>query len=163
MEFKTKDGRLMLPIARGPMWFYFAICLGFFVIGAVAIGAGKVEGWFVAIFFGFGTVVTGIGLIPGSSYLELTPQGFVGCVLFRKRFYAWETIDTFRVGRLGKRPAVVLFDMAPGFQRTKAQIVSRKLSGCDGALSTDCGVNPHYLANLMNEWRERATSSSQGR
>jgi hypothetical protein len=141
---------------------YFLICAGFSVIGAVTIKTGEWVQWVVLIFFGIGTVVIGIALIPGSSYLELTPEGFCGCSLFRRSLTRWSSTAAFRVGWLANRNAV-MFDNPDGQTRTKLQIANQRVSGCDGALTEDYGVNPYDLAKMMNEWRERATSSSQGR
>lgn len=162
VELKPKDGRLVLTVARGPMLWYFLICAGFSVIGTVTIKTGEWVPWMILIFFGLGTGVFGIALIPGSSYLELNPEGFCVCSLFRRQYWPWKSIETFRVGWLSNKN-IVMFDIVLDQPRTKLQIANQKHCGCDGALTVDYGIDVYDLAKTMNEWRERAIRSSLGK
>ena len=139
---------------------FFLICTGFFLAGAIMIETGKLIPWILVIFFGFGAVVIGISMIPGASYLELTREGFCVRSIFRRHFTPWRSVAAFRVGRLGNRGDAVFFDIADGQTRTKLQLANQRVCGCDGALTEYYGVDPHALAIMMNEWRERAAKSA---
>jgi len=81
------------------------------------IREGDLGGWLVAAVFG-AFALTGLVLIlPGATYLRLTPEGFTICSLYRKSFIRWTDVQDFRVVLIG-RSKMVGFDYAPHYTRT---------------------------------------------
>lgn len=53
-----------------------------------------------------GALVYGLMLLPGSSYLEATPQGLTISTAFRKRVYSWQEIQSFSAESILSRRVV---------------------------------------------------------
>ncbi len=56
-----------------------------------------------------GAVIYGLTLLPGSSYLEATPQGLTVSVAFRKRTHPWVDVGEFAVRPLGRKKKLVRY------------------------------------------------------
>lgn len=65
-----------------------------------------VTGYPSIVFFGLCVLAFGICLLPNSSYLRLTREGFTVCSMFRCRFIDWEHVGEFGVTRIGLREMV---------------------------------------------------------
>jgi hypothetical protein len=132
------------------------ICLAFTLIAIAMIRDGQRMGWFVVVFFSLCTVTFGVLLLPGSAYLRLTPEGFETRSLFRTHHARWADITAFRAGRIGLN-AMVLIQYAPSYAHArKLRAVSAALTGAEGALPDTYGHSAQQLAELLNEWRDRA-------
>lgn len=137
----------MLPI--------LLIGFAFTAIGILMIRAGESHGWFVAAVFGVGVSAALTGLLPGSSYLELRPEGFVVCSMYhRSRQTPWNEVDEFHVIRVTTRKMVVFNYRTPGHGALTRDI-ARGLTGVEGGLPDNYGLKAEELAALLNEWRTR--------
>lgn len=119
-------------------------------------GAAPATAWLTVIFFGVGTVVFAVMLLPGASYLRLEPGGYTVCTLFRSSFYPWSTVRGFGVTRIFLRRMVGInlepgSGIAAGLGRVNARLV-----GFEGALPDTYGMSAAALAALMNEALARA-------
>ncbi len=130
-------------------------------IGLKALGEKPAIGWLCTIFFGFGVVVFVVQLFPGASYLRITKEGFQFCALFRKSpLFLWRDVSTFRVARLppaGSR--MVVFDWSAKPERG-VRSFNRAVAGATDGLPDNFGMKHQALADLLNEWRSRATGLS---
>jgi len=106
-------------------------------------------------FFGLGVVVAVVGLLPGSSYLELDERGFTLCTLFRKSFQRWDDVAEFFPIRLdGRGSPMVAVRYAPGFTaNAAARRFAKTLAGAEGALPDTYGRSAAELAELLNKVR----------
>lgn len=137
---------------------YFAICLAFTIGGALMIADGQWAGWFVAGFFGLGVVALPLTILPGASYLRLTPQGFTVCSMYRHHHFKWAEIEPCFPGVVSKRK-MVLFDLAEPGRFPRGRAVARLLTGAEAGLSDTYGMTAEDLAALMNRWRDHALST----
>src|SRR5712692_8162679 len=122
---------MLLRPARTKTVVLLTVSLAFTVIGVGAIGTGqRIVGWFVALFFGVCSAAFAIHLWPGASYLELSPDGFVVCSLFRRwPPIRWHSVSEFHAARLpasGIRKVVFSRDSSP-YPRLAA--INRSLVG----------------------------------
>lgn len=150
--------KLRLHPAKGKGLLLFTICIALTLVGMSMIGAGSWKGWLVTLFFGLGTVLFAIQLLwPSASYLDLSPDGFVVCALFRpSSLIRWDRVSEFRVVHIPpKRTKMVGFDVDTSLLPSLAATV-RRLTGANGALPDTYGRKPDELADLMNEWRRKA-------
>lgn len=127
--------------------------------GSLAFVAGGIwmahdqpsTGYSGIIFFGLCAVTFGVQLLPNSSYLRLTAEGFTTCSLFRCHTVRWQHVRTFGVGRIGLKK-VVGWDPAadlPGvLKATKA------ISGYASTLPDTYGLRAEELAALLNRLRD---------
>jgi len=124
-------------------------------VGAIGRGQGFV-GWLVALFFGICSTAFVIHLLPGASYLELSPEGFVVSSLLRRwPLIRWESVSEFDVAPVpGSSRRVVFSRDSPQHPRLAA--LNRSLVGATDALADNYGRTPEQLADLLNEWRRRA-------
>jgi hypothetical protein len=113
--------------------------------------------WALIVVFGVGVFMSFVALLPGTTYLRLTPEGYEQRVIFRSSKQSWQHIERFQTFRLParwKRYVGIIFD--PSLKsHSRARRLSQSLSGVDGMLSDNYGLAADDLANLMNEWLNR--------
>jgi hypothetical protein len=96
-----------------------------------------------------------IQLIPGSSQLRLSNEGFVITNLFRSHFTKWEDIKYFKEGYLGRKKAV-MFDYVDSFNKYSiGRNIAKNISNFHAALPDTYGLKVHELTRLMNEWKNK--------
>jgi hypothetical protein len=152
---------MRLRPSRTKTVFLLAISLAFTVIGVGAIGRGRgFVGWFVALFFGVCSTAFAIHLLPGASYLDLSPDGFVVSSLFRRwPLIRWDSVSEFHVAPVpgsGVRKVVFSRDSS---RHARLAAISVSLVGATDTLPDTYGRTADQLAGLMNEWRLRAIGS----
>ena len=133
-------------------------CAVFFAIGIGALrNHSPVVGWMCTLLFGVAFVVFVVQLLPGASYLRITPEGFEFCAIFRRSpLIRWGDVSEFRVAKLppgGNR--MVVFDWKTRPQGGVRKI-NRALAGATDGLPDNYGMKHQALADLMNERRSRA-------
>ena len=113
--------------------------------------------WFEIVFFGVGVIIAFVALLPGSTYLRLTPEGYEMRALFRTWKQSWQQIERFQAYRKPtswRRYVGIIYD--PSYKgRRRARRLNRSLAGVDDALRDTYGLSADELANLMNEWLNR--------
>ncbi len=97
-----------------------------------------------------GVVIYGLTLLPGSSYLEATPQGLTVSVAFRKRTHAWADIGEFSLRSLGRKKKLVRYRL-----RTPSAAAGKSPSR-DQVLPDTYGLLAEELAARLNEMRRAA-------
>ncbi len=108
-------------------------------------------------FFGLGAIVFTMQLLPNSSYLRLTREGFTMCSLFRCHTIQWRHVSGFGVGRIYTKK-VVGWD--PAHDVSKPGKVTKALSGFASALPDTYGLGAEELAALMNRLRDEYAAPS---
>ncbi len=102
-------------------------------------------------------------MIPNSSYLRLTREGFEIKHLFRKSFTRWDEVSRFEVIDFSvnnrNKISIVAFNLS---RKNKNSIIvailrqiARQLLGFETHIPNNYGKKPEELAKLMNEWKER--------
>jgi hypothetical protein len=128
------------------------VSIVFVAVGALEISDGSsVMGWITIGFFGAGVVVFAVTLIPGSAYLRLQPTGFTVCTFFKPRFISWCEVDSFEVGRIGRRKGVSFnfTELRKGHKALRG--TSRIVTGYEGRIPDTYRLSAEELADLMNE------------
>jgi hypothetical protein len=125
----------------------------------VAIGVLTFEGTFISWlsigFFGLCSLVFALLLLPNASYLQLTPEGFTMCSLFRSHSYSWSEIEDFAVGKMANTETVV-FNHSPFYKNQNTlRKTNKKFFGFEAGLPDTYGMSAEKLADLMNEWKRR--------
>lgn len=147
-------------IVRGARWRGALVFVGSALV-AVAILLGLSTGHgtrtmlALLVFFGLlGAVGLSLAVRPGR--LEIGPDGLRQTQLWRRSHYGWSDIHDFRPATLGFFNRVVGFDFLvarprrAGLRRLNAAIV-----GVQATLQPGWEIDPHTLANLLNQARER--------
>ncbi len=109
--------------------------------------------WVTIIFFGLCIVVFIIQLLPNSSYLKLTNEGFEVRSLYRSHFTKWTEVSGFGIYYVSFN-TMVAFDYTE--EHKKGKKISKILSSYQGALPQTYGMKAIKLAALMNEWKYRS-------
>jgi len=131
------------------------ICAAFVALGGFLVSRGDAFGWVCVAFFGAGLLVFFLGLLPGSSYLELRRDGFEMSSLYRKWFVRWSDVESFFSRRIASN-RMVCWDYVPEYQgHARGRRFSASLAGVEAALPDTYGRSANELAELMNEWRLR--------
>lgn len=136
----------------------FLVVSVLFVVGGIWLREdGPVAAWLTIVFFGLCAAVFSANLLPGSSYLKLTSEGFEQRVLFRTHSEAWKNIQRFEAYRNSTSSSrLVGFFYEPDYASTARGAAGRKISrsmvGLDGALPDTYGMSADELAELMNNW-----------
>jgi hypothetical protein len=106
------------------------------------------------IFFGLCASVGLVGLLPNSSYLTLTEQGFLFASLFRKHFVAWSSVQSFVPVKI-QFNSMVGWNYSSEFQESRRlRRVNTALAGVEAALPDTYGMSAEKLADLMNQLRD---------
>jgi len=118
----------------------------------------------ILLLFGLGSIVFGILLLPGASYLKLTEKGFIVCSLFREtKLVPWRVVSNFRAEPIP--PALtdfVVFD-STGHEKRGLRRFKRTLAGAKDALPDSYGRTPQDLAELLNARRGAAVGDTHPR
>lgn len=129
------------------------VCALFVTIGILYMDENLFTSWMGILFFGLGAIVFVIQLIPNSSYLKLTIEGFEVKNLFRTTFTKWSEVELFTVGRV-RRSLMVLYNYSIEHNKyNTAKKMVRSLAGNEAALPNNYGMKAIELAKLMNEWK----------
>jgi hypothetical protein len=139
-------------------FFLFLVCL-IFVWSSLFLSDSS-KSWTSAIFFGLGVIVFGIKLVPNSTYLKLTKEGFEIKSLYKSSFYTWNEVGLFEVTNIQFNKMIV-FNFSPNYKKHKK---SRKFAaflskGFEGALPTTYSKNAYDLAKILNDWKLRHSNS----
>ena len=114
-----------------------------------------VVGWLSAGFFGLGIPLALISLLPGSSYLQLTPNGIEVSSLYRKWFVKWTDVQEFAPIRIATRE-MVGWNYSPSYTGQRlGRMAARGIAGIEAALPDTYGQSADALATLLNQWRTR--------
>jgi hypothetical protein len=109
--------------------------------------------WLIGAFFGLCALVFAVQLIPSSTYLRLSPQGFTVRSLFRTApMILWRDVSEFQVAVLPRQKLVVYESTATTMPTLRK--INRALVGAGEALPNSFGLKPQELADLMNAWRQ---------
>jgi len=131
------------------------VCLAFTVGGIIITDEDNLKGWLIASFFGLGLIVFIIQLIPGSTQLTLTKDGFIMTSLFRSHITKWPDVKAFKIDYLGRNKAV-MFDYVDNHTKHEiGKIIAKSLSDSHGALPSNYGLKVTELLSLMNDWKNK--------
>jgi hypothetical protein len=162
------------PVTLKASWRKWArmllIGMGFVVLSVLLVQSDaapsyldKLVGWTGIVVFGAGTVLSAANIFSGAGKLMLHDAGFEVTSFFRSRGALWRDAAGFQVFSpwyMAKRSACVVYDDANEkrnslWQMTLAQWYA-SLVGRNAGLPDTYGLSADELANLMNQWRERA-------
>jgi hypothetical protein len=125
--------------------------LAFAVVGFFVARKDPLVGYACVVFFGLCALVGAIGSHPRSSFLELTPEGFAFCVLFRRSFVPWRDVREFLPIKIHHN-SMVGWNYSAGFEsRARARRISTALSRAEAALPDTYGMKAADLSALLNE------------
>jgi hypothetical protein len=122
---------------------------------------------FFLVFFGLCGVVSLTQFVPGSSFLQLTPEGFTVRTMWRTQSYRWSDIEQFgvcevRTGHGLQR--MVGFDFSPSYPGADSgqmlRNMNRRMSGFEAALPDNYGWSYAELAEHLNTLKARYTGRS---
>jgi hypothetical protein len=155
-ERSTDDERIL----RASRTKWLAILLGsaaFVAFGLFILPTQPFAAWASIVFCGLYGVGAFVVLLPGSTYLRLTPEGYEMRAAFRTWKQPWQHIERFQAYRnrtSWNRFVGIIYD--PSYKgHVRARRLNRSLAGVDDALRDTFGLSADELANLMNEWLNR--------
>ena len=137
--------------------------------GLIALGlwrpaaASAQFGWILIMgLLGLSCLIGIASLMPGCSYLQLSPEGMVVCTCWRRTHYQWSdfakigVMSTGVASRNNLMVGVILSASAP----TKHSLPVYKQHnleryGYEFALPSDYGTSVEQLVETLNEWRTR--------
>jgi hypothetical protein len=125
----------------------FAAMIIWFLLGATRYAmVGGILMFALAAVGLVGALVYGLMLLPGSSYLEATPERLTISSAFRKRTYTWPEIESFYVDTIMARE-VVKYRLGPGTNESHAR---------EETLPDTYGLPAQELADELDAFRRRA-------
>ncbi len=120
------------------------------------------RGWFVALVFGFGTMVA-LASVVLRGRLDLSPEGMRVTHLGRRQpLLDWRCCSDFRPWLPGYGTQIVVFDYddPEPHWRGRAARASAAVSGANAGLPDDYGMNAEALAGLLSAYRDAATGAT---
>lgn len=152
---RQMDLPVVLRNSRRKMLLTLVASLAFVGAGFLMLADHPVSGYASIIFFGLCALVFCINLLPNSSYLRLTSEGFTVCSTFRSRSIEWRDVGPFGVTHIGTRKMVVWDSLRAVSKLGKA---NRLVCGYASALPDTYGLKAEELAELLNRLRDEHTS-----
>lgn len=157
------ETKILKPRKLKSIVLLLASCL-FVISGFYIVEEDILMGWVGIIFFGLGVIVFIIKLLPGSTYLKLTQEGFEVQNLFKSEFTKWSDVKIFSIGSIPiyifgdifyiwKRKMVMLDYEKSHKKYRRGKEISNAISGHHGALPDTYGLSYEELVELMNEWK----------
>jgi hypothetical protein len=162
--------RFSQPVTLSPSlakWALPAALSMLLTIGCLLMANGNAPAswaWPVSIFFGIGTLLFVLQLVPGAGSLTLDADGFETRLFyfFRNRS-RWKNVAHIKVAT----PALPLASAKVKFvwfndSRWNGRWFTPKessVSGYDAGLGDTYGLSAEALADLMNRWREQALAA----
>ena len=154
---------------RKAKWVMVLLISAVFVATGIAIlrtDAASMEpfmAWGSTIFFGISVVAAVVQLLPGSSFLRLSPEGMMIRGMWRDTSYRWSDIERFGVAEIhpaGHRQRMVGLNFSETSQfRDQARALrgmNRSLTGFEGALPDNYGWDCARLAAHLESWKARS-------
>lgn len=150
---------------RGSALLLFIGCGAFVAAGVWMGNSGESVGYWGAAFFGLGVVVSVVQMIPGSSYLKLTRDGFEFSALFRRHHVLWSDVSEFGVATIRQGGLAVHrmvgFHYSVPAKRVSGRGLSRAVAGFEGGLPDCYGHRAEDLAEMMTRLRAEACGGGQ--
>lgn len=132
--------------------------LVFVAVGVLMMQSGEAFYGFITLsFFGLGIPVFLVGLMPGSSYLKLTSEGFEVCNMYKKYFIKWSEVEFFMP--MEEYEMCVYNFSSTHQQNTTLGNLSANMTGVDAGLPDTYGKSTEELAKIMNSWKQRYAPS----
>ena len=151
-------GPVVLAPSRRKWLFVLGVSVAFVAIGFWMRHDEPLGGWLVVGFFGLGTLVAPLMLLPGAGGLRLDSDGFEMMTLFRRHHSRWAEVSEFEVVCVPPTlQTMVAFDHARAEDSALAK-ANRILVGRTSGLPDNYSLSYEDLAAIMNEWRARAIS-----
>jgi hypothetical protein len=143
-------------------WFWVLLGCMIFVAGGIhMIAVGAATGWLVAGFFGLGTVVAAVMLLPGAGALKLDRDGFEVTSLYRRHRTRWQDATGFEAVTVAvpfRVQRMVAYDDVNLAGQSLAKL-SVAIAGHNAGLPDTYGLAVDDLAGLLKAWRARATGT----
>ena len=149
---------LVLTRSIGRWLGVLATCVLFVVTSGALLWAGEAPFWSILGlgFFGAGSIVAAVQLLPRAGELRLDQDGFTIRSLFRTQALCWRDVTApFRVVKI-RSQKMVGFDLAGADGTRYLAELSKSVAGVHAGLPDTYGLRAEDLAALMNEWRDRA-------
>jgi hypothetical protein len=126
---------LLLHPRRAKLVGLLLVSAAFVATGVWMVRAGQWLGWLGIAFFGLGVAVSGLQLLPNSTYLRMGPDGFTVCTLFRSRSCRWSDVKAFEVRRVGRTEMVVFSFSRQPPGSTGLRRLNVRLAGAEAAVA----------------------------
>ena len=151
----TRSDELVLRPSRWKTSLPLLVSVGFVAIGFLVMD-GSWMAWLSLAFFGVGSLVLIVTMLPGASHLRLHADGFEMRTMFKTSHMKWSDIGEIGVTSVNLNRMVAFNFAEPYRSQHRAVLVSHTLTGWDGALPDTYGMSARELAALMIEYRDRA-------
>ncbi|HJT32892.1 MAG TPA: PH domain-containing protein [Pirellulales bacterium] len=165
----AEDAEILYP--RKAKWyvifvFSLAFSAGGYAMAALLPGRNHTVGYAVCALFGLLAATSFLVLVPGSSFVRITPEGLSIRTLWRNHHYRWADIERFGVAEVttvhkgvAHRHRMVGFNFSEFYQASKrkrrAISWNERLCGFQAALPDNYGWNHADLAEHLNELLDR--------
>ncbi len=112
--------------------------------------------WLAFLFFSICSIIFILQLVPGSSYLKINAEGIETVTLFRKSFIPWNAIKEMGVLRMNMQTMIGINFSPKYIKAEKGKMLSRNLSGWEGALPSTYGMKADKLVELLYAYKKNA-------
>lgn len=150
------DGELpiMLRPSRGKAVRMLLVSVACLSVSLWVAQEHALSGYFGVAFCLIASVVFTLQLVPGSSYLRLTSDGFTFCSLYRSHTVQWQHAGEFGVAHLGTKK-LVGWNPSVAYKSSGLATASKAISGYIAALPDTYGQSAEGLCELLNSLRSR--------
>ena len=119
--------------------------------GYLGVSAGAKPAWAAVGLGVLGVVFAILRIIPGSTYLKLTTEGFTARVIWRTAFIPWSDIKEFDVSSPRLFVHQVVYRLTAS-RKGAMNRVARSLMTYDGAIPPEFGVRHDVLLTILQDY-----------
>jgi hypothetical protein len=154
----AEDSPVVLRTSKRKAALLFVGSGAFVTIGVFMVLDGERLGWFPAIFFGLGLIVSVVLLLPATS-LTIDRHGIHMKHMFRLTHIRWSDVDSFYIGHIGaglSSTKMIGVTYSASYEGQKAgRGVASALSGMEGAIPNQYEVSAEELCEILNNAKRR--------
>ena len=115
-------------------------------------------GWLTLLFFGLGTIISVLQLLPNSSYLTLNNKGMRIKTIFQTTQVDWEDIAGFYTKKILFNPIVMIRFSNDFHGKYLGREIDSILGNKENAIPSNFGKTAQELCDILNQYKEQPQS-----
>ena len=100
-------------------------------------------------------------MLPGASYMELSPDGIKFKSLFTVHLYGWNEIDRFFIGQVAMNEIILFNFVDDSVHKGVTTKLSTSIAGADAGIPLTFKLASPELVSILNDWKTRYSQETQ--
>lgn len=160
-RMKKNSSTLTLYPSKIKTFLFLIVSIALTAIGVGMVNHNEHMAWLVLLLSFMSAIAFAITLLPNSSYLHISDQGFEMRSLYRSGFIKWDEVEQFESKYIGIKKMVTFCysQKYPKFKIVRNMV--KTITNTEGALPDTYGKSAEELAKLLNDNRNQYIAYNQ--